>query len=329
MEVIKLMNQIEQNKITASVYHHTLPSHKINIEKSLLLHYFCEGVNKCDDIVVAHKHFNALPCDVALIQGYSDVNGKTTPHLKLRRDIIELQKQNNKKILIADSSLFLYLNKDNPQHYLRYSLDGVFPTTGFYFDTEIDPNRWIKISKNLNITLKPYKNQGSYILICLQRNGGWSMSGVVLLKWLQDTINKIKLVTDRLIVIRPHPKDKKIMTLLKSEGYVRFLQPQIQNDNVRISSSPSLLSDLRNAWATVVYNSSPSVASVIEGVPTFITDPEPNRSQSYGVANIDLTKIETPVLYERQKWVEKLSMCHWNFDELRSGEAWSFFKKFI
>jgi len=318
MEVIEFMNQIAQSKITATAYYNAIPPHNRNLEKPMILDYFCEGVNRCNDIAVAHRQFNAVPCDVALIQGYVHEHGKTAPHLKLRRDAITLQKQHNKKSLIVDSSLFLYVNKDNPQHYLRYSFDGVFPTTGFYFDTHTDPSRWIKISKNLNITLKPYRSQGNHILICLQRNGGWSMGGIAVLNWLETTIHKIKSVTARPIVVRPHPGDKKIMGMLK-----------IKHNNVRLSTSPNLLSDLQNAWATVVYNSSPSVASIIEGVPAFVTDPEPKHSQSFVVANMDLNQLENPVLHERQHWIERLAMCHWNFEELRSGEAWNFFKRYI
>jgi hypothetical protein len=51
--------------------------------------------------------------------------------------------------LIVDSNLFLYADKSNQKHYLRYSFDGVFPTTGFYFDQDIDPARWKQISKDL------------------------------------------------------------------------------------------------------------------------------------------------------------------------------------
>jgi hypothetical protein len=220
--------------------------------------------------------------------------------------------------LIVDSNLFLYIDKTNPQHYLRYSFDGVFPTTGFYFDTNIDTNRWKKISQNLNINLKPYRTNGTHILICLQRNGGWSMAGLSVIDWLDVTIKKIQQVSNRPIIVRPHPGDKKIMNILK-----------IKYKNVSLSNNPNLLDDLRNAWVTVVYNSSPSVASIIEGVPTFITDPEPKHSQSYLVANTDLNLVENPILHERQSWIEKLAMCHWNFDELRSGEAWKFFKSFL
>ena len=243
---------------------------------------------------------------------------KHLPHLDLRQKILDYQKQSGKKTLIADSNLFLYMNKDNPLHYLRYSFDGVFPTTGFYFDKDVDPNRWIKISRAMNISLKPYRTVGNHVLICLQRNGGWSMAGLSVIDWLDDTVKKIQQVSNRPIVVRPHPGDKKIMRILK-----------LNYNNVTLSNKVSLLQDLQNAWATVVYNSSPSVASIIEGVPAFTTDPQTQHSQSYSVANMDLSQIENPILHERQTWVERLAMCHWNFAEMQSGEAWNFFRRYV
>jgi hypothetical protein len=47
------------------------------------------------------------------------------------------------------------------------------------------------------------------------------------------------------------------------------------------------------------------------------------------VANTDISRIEDPVMYDRQSWIERLAMCHWKFDELKSGIAWQFFKKYI
>ena len=34
-------------------------------------------------------------------------------------------------------------------------------------------------------------------------------------------------------------------------------------------------------------------------------------------------------MYNRQEWIEKISMCHWNFQELQSGEAWSFMRQYV
>jgi hypothetical protein len=195
----------------------------------------------------------------------------------------------------------------------------VFPTTGFYFDRDIDPARWAKISRDLNISLKPWRTQGEHILICLQRHGGWSMAGLSVQTWLDQTIAQIRQYSrKRQIVVRTHPGDKKIKSILKIYG-----------KGVHLSTNERLVDDLRNAWATVVYNSSPSVASIIEGIPAFITDPVPQHSQTFGIANTDLSRLENPEMPDRQAWIEKISMCHWNFEELRSGEAWNFFKRYI
>jgi hypothetical protein len=306
------------SKLTAVAYYAGIPPNNNNIEKPRILDYFCQGVTAAGDTVIAHRGLNVVACDVALIQGFVHEHGKSTPHLQLRKNAVDLQKSTNKRSLIVDSNLFLYADKTNPLHYLRYSFDGVFPTTGFYFDQEVDSTRWQQISKDLGISLQPWRTQGNHILICLQRNGGWSMGGLDVIQWMNSTILEIRKYSKRPIIVRAHPGDKKIGSYLK-----------INHKAVSLSTNQDLRDDLRNAWATVVYNSSPSVASIIEGVPAFLTDPYPQHSQSFAVANTDISKIEDPVMIDRQVWIERLSMCHWKFDELKSGAAWQFFKKYI
>lgn len=306
------------SKFTAVAYYAGIPPNNSNPEKPAILDNFCQGVKASGDTAIAHRAMGVLPCDVALIQGFVHEHGKQAPHLQLRKSAVELQKRNNKKSLIVDSNLFLYADTGNTHRYLRYSFDGVFPTTGFYFDKDINPNRWLKISKDLNISIKQYRHTGDRILICLQRNGGWSMGGLDVLKWLNETILSIRKHSSRPIVVRAHPGDKKIKSIL-----------HVHHHNVRLSTNDKLVDDFKNCWASVVYNSSPSVASLIEGIPTFITDPCPERSQTFRIANCDLSDIENPTLTDRQSWIERLSMCHWNFDELKSGEAWQFFRQYV
>lgn len=305
-------------RFTLVAYYGGIPPKNNNLEKPMILDHLCQGVSLCGDTAIPHKAMTVIPCDVALIQGFVHDDGKNLPHLQLRRDAINLQKKNKNKTLIVDSNLFLYVDKSNPLHYLRYSFDGIFPTTGFYFDSNIDPHRWRKISFDLGISLKPWRQNGSHILLCLQRMGGWSMQGLDPLLWMKNTIQEIRKYSDRKIIVRAHPGDKKIKKFLS-----------VNQANVVLSNSDSLVNDLKMAWATVVYNSSPSVASIIEGVPAFITDPIPQNSQSHSVANHDLSTIENPFMPERQEWIERLSMCHWKFDELRSGEAWNHIRQFI
>jgi hypothetical protein len=312
------------SRYTAVAYFSGIPPNNTNQEKPLILTNFCQGVTASGDTGILHKGMDAIPCDVALIQGFVHEHGKDAPHLRLRRAAIDLQKTNNKRSLIVDSSLFLYTNKANPLHYLRYSFDGVFPTTGFYFDTEIDPSRWQKISRNLNLSLKDYRSQGNHILICLQRNGGWSMAGLDVQDWAIQVVNTLRQYTDRPIVIRAHPGDK------AARDYLDPRSPKCKikfSKAVRLSTNVDLVDDLKNCWAAVNYNSSPVVGAAIEGVPIFVMDPI--NSQCAEIANTDLAKIETPNMPDRQPWVERISMFHWNFQELVSGECWQHIRKFI
>lgn len=289
-----------------------------NLEKIQVLKFFAEGVNKCGDIGVASDQKRWSVSDAGVIQGYVHSASPNSPHLRLRKEVVDNQIRNNKHAIIVDSNLFLYADPGNSKHYLRYSSNGVFPTTGNYFWDNPDPNRWKKISKDLNLSLKDWRTNGDHILICLQRNGGWSMKGLDVMNWCKSIIKKVQQVSDRPIVVRAHPGDKKAANYLK-----------LNFNNVRTSFTPSILDDLKNAWCVITYNSSPGVASAIEGIPVFVTDPNPEISQAYDVANFDLNSIESPAFLERQKWIEKISMSHWKFTELQDGSAWNHIRSYV
>lgn len=301
---------------TVRVYYAGIPIKNTNPEKRRVLESFHQGVPTGQSTEVEGKDWQ--PSDLAVIQGWVHANSKNTPHLMFRKQIIDRQRSIGKSVLAIDSNLFLYLDPGNTKSYLRFSLNDVFPTTGEYFTNNIDPMRWNKIQRDLNIEVKEWKTKGKHILICLQRNGGWSMGGLDVMKWLNSTILKLKKYTDRRIIVRAHPGDGRV------KDYLR-----INHEGVRISTNPHITEDLRQAWATITYNSSPGVASAIEGVPVFVTDPEPRRSQAFDVANFDLTRIEKPQLFDREPWLHKIAMSHYNFDDLKSGAAWEVIKDYI
>lgn len=305
------------------VYHNSIPNKK-NPEKIEILKNFSEGARLCGDEIVDSYDYNYISADVGMIQGWLGYNPSPSPHLKLRDSVIKNQIKNNRYVLTADSNLFLYANPTNtPHHYLRYSFNGVFPSTGIYFDTTVDSSRWRQISRDLNITLKDYRTQGNHILLCLQRNEGWSMGAVNIQDWAIATINKIRQYTDRPIVVRPHPGDKQTKAIL-TPGNPQCRIPL--SSNIRLSSNESLLDDLKDCWAAVNYNSSPVVGAAIEGIPIFVADKV--KSQCSEIAN-DLENIENPTLYDRQSWAERISMFHWKFAELSNGTAWQHMKQFI
>lgn len=302
-----------------------LPPSNKNVEKGQILDLFALGVVACGDQTIRHTASTLIEADVAMMVGWVHDNSKGSEHLDFRRQIIQAQKDRSKRLLLADSNLFLYKNTNNPQQYLRYSYDGIFPNTGNYCDNTVDPTRWTKLSANLALPVKQYRINGNHILLCLQRNGGWSMGGFDVVEWTAKIIKETRKYSSRDIVIRAHPGDKGSRNYLSPNNLIKKIGLL---KGVKLSKDGSSLEDdLRNCWAVINHNSSPTVGAAIEGYPIFVTDPI--HSQCAEIANTDLSKIETPNLPDRQAWLERLAMFHWNFKEIQNGECWAHMRKFV
>jgi hypothetical protein len=296
-------------------YLRVVPTKNTSQEKVNLLVKFITGVNAVGDTGILHDGYSVLDSDVGVIQGWQHEKGKNGQHLLLRQSVIDTQIAKKKTVITADSNLFLYANKSNePYHYLRWSINGVFPTTGIYCDDAPNPARWNSIQNDTGIRLEDYKKNGKNIVLCLQRNGGWSMGKTSVIDWMHSTIGLIQSYSDRPIVIRPHPGDKKALEYLNQKMFKNY-------KNVFLSPHGlPLENDLSNAWAVVNHNSSSIVGPIIKGYYAFSTDAI--NSQCREVVNTDFSKIENPKEFDRQRWLERISMFHWKFSELEDGSCW-------
>lgn len=292
-----------------AIYHQTVPPNNKNFEKPAILNNFAQGVRTAGDDAIDVRDFRTVSADVGVIQGW--ITQPNRPHLLLRQSVIA----SSPYTVSADSNLFLYKDSSNPGNYLRYSFNGVFPNTGIYCDDRPDPDRWQQISRDLGIAVRDYRTNGSHILVCLQRNGGWSMGSQDVVDWCKQTITQIRQYSNRPIIVRAHPGDKNARQYLENQGWA------VSNDG------RPLTEDLKNCWAVVNHNSSAVVGAAIEGYPIFVTDPA--RSQCRDIANTDLSLIENPQLPDRQAWLNRISMFHWKFDELRSGACWHHMRQYV
>lgn len=289
-------------------------------DKKNLIINFNKGVIAAGDKGILHEGQNVLDCDVAMIQGWQHEVGKSSPHLVLRQKLID--RTSNKHVVTGDSNLFLYKHGINKPHvYLRYSFNGVFPNTGEYCDNITDPKRWQQISKDLDITLDPIIKKGDHIVLCCQRNGGWSMGKTPVVSWINSTINEIRKYSDRKIIIRGHPGD------VKAESYLAQLDLSKYKNVLLSKLGTPLADDLKNAWTVVNHNSSSIVGPIIMGYHAIITDPK--RSQCVEVASHNFSSIESPILYDREKWLHRISMFHWKFTELTDGSCWRHMREYI
>lgn len=297
-----------------AIYLSAIPNKSKNEFKRTLLENFAHGAKAAgDDVYIVDDVHTVIDSDIAVLQGW--VGMKQAPHLEQRQRVISHQRQSGSHTLIIDSNLFGFLEPGDFNRYLRYSLDGIFPTTGYYFDQDIDPGRWDEIKQSYGFQERPWRPDGLHVTLCLQRDGGWSMDGVSVIDWLETTIPLVRAYTQRPILIRPHPSSTKVV-------------PEIQRrwPRLEISQNSDLRHDLNRSWCTVAYNSSPGVASILWGVPTFVTDPDPGRSQTFGYAATDLSLIGNPPLPDREKFYHRLAQCHFATEQLCNGQAWSFMR---
>lgn len=300
--------------ITVAIYHRSVPPGNKNQEKPQILINFGQGVSAAGDRAIDVPDNQVIAADVGVIQGWTH-EASDRPHLRLRGQVI----QQHGRTVVADSNLFLYKNTANPGHYLRYSFNGIFPNTGIYCDDKIDPARWQQIRRDLGLVVRDYRVTGDHVLLCLQRDGGWSMAGMGVVAWTQDVVRRLRTHTHRPIVIRSHPGDR------ASKNYLAQLQAL---PGVTISpAGRTMEQDLINCWAVINHNSSSVVGAAIEGYPIFVTDPD--RSQCREIANTDFARIESPDLPDRRPWLERISMFHWSFDELQNGLCWRHMRQWI
>jgi hypothetical protein len=300
------------------VYFAGIPATNKNLQKTEVLHRFHKGVftETSEEVFKPEWKESRL----AVIQGWAHEHNQST-HLKFRKTVIEKQFETGNQVLVVDSNIFQFADPEVKFNYLRYSLNGIFPTTGNYFTAEVEPSRWRDIKRTLNFDLHPWRTEGTHILLCLQRNGGWSMKGMNVMDWMNSTIQQIRTVSKLPIVVRPHPGDGAAKNYLVIDKKI--------HKKVYISKNANIADDLRDAWATVTYNSSPGAVSALLGVPVFITDPIPENSQAFAVGNSDLSLIADPYMPDRQEWVERLAMSHYSFKDLVDGEAWRIIRKYI
>ena len=102
---------------------------------------------------------------------------------------------------------------------------------------------------------------------------------------------------------------------------------QSKYQNIVISGARNLIDEFSHAHAVVGHNSSPTVASVIEGIPTLVTDPD--RAQINGVNQKKWEDLDSPTPYDRELWIRRLAQTHWTLDEVKAGLAWKHLRKYV
>ena len=173
----------------------------------------------------------------------------------------------------------------------------------------------------------PWRHNGEYILVCMQKVGDASLRGADVFDWTESVVNDLRVHTDRKIVVRPHPLYRKsnLHNALK-EKILAIADVHWQEADVTKSNFIPIAEQLQKSWCTVTYSSGTGIDAVINGVSNIACD---TGSMVYDVSSKDLSEIERPYKGEKAVWANKIAHCQWNIDEFESGECWEHVSKSI
>lgn len=121
--------------------------------------------------------------------------------------------------------------------------------------------------------------------------------------WYRRTYAALTQETDRTVLFRPHPLGRPL------EGYAQ--------------ATGSLDEALSMAAGVVTFNSNSGVDAVLAGVPTIAMDA---GSMVHGLVpdRPPFVRIDEA---QRQRWLERISYCQWNVNEISDGMAWDHIKR--
>lgn len=142
----------------------------------------------------------------------------------------------------------------------------------------------------LGVTVKPWRMDGRHILVC-QQSEEFMATVAHDMGWLADTVQKLRRITTRPLVIR------------------------------RKGDATPLCEALADCWAVVTWSSAAAVEALVQGIPVHCAPACAAHTFSTALENIDRPRR----LYGREQWAEVLADNQWTLDEIRNGDAWQSF----
>jgi hypothetical protein len=163
----------------------------------------------------------------------------------------------------------------------------------------------------LGLKLKPWTyNEDGPIVICLQHNKSQQWATMPPHdKWLDNTLSTIRKRTDRLIIIRPHPR---CPIPLFSDKYKNVdVQYPVKNN----TTYDDYEFDMSDAYAVVSWSSNPAIQAILQGVPVFVGP----SSLAYDVAQHSVKEINNPIRPDRTQWLNDLAHVEYSTHEIAAG----------
>jgi hypothetical protein len=174
---------------------------------------------------------------------------------------------------------------------------------GYYGHTEnldMDRPRKLKVSLAINLSKNPA------ILIAAQHRFSLQLANQNHEKWIMDQVEEIRRVSDRPIVIRPHPRSPLQMATLNNT--ITIEKPQ------KLSSTYDSFDMHFDYHAVVNYCSGPGIQAAISG-----TRPIVGAYSLAAPVSVSIENIDKPYDQERDQWLVEICHTEYTLKEIEQG----------
>jgi hypothetical protein len=178
---------------------------------------------------------------------------------------------------------------------------------GYYGHTENldwDRPRKLGISLALNFSRNPA------IVIAAQHARSLQTVGLVSIEgWIVQQVEQLRTVTDRPIVVRPHPRSP-----LNCSGLVHLPNDVVIEKPVKIADTYDSYNLAFDCHAMVNHNSGPGIQAALAG-----TRPIVNQTSLAHPVSIQLQDIENPYKIDRDQWLVEICHTEYTLKEIKQG----------
>lgn len=234
---------------------------------------------------------NSYDCDAAIIWSVL-WSGRMAPN----QQVWERYRAANKPVIVVDVGA-LYRGET-----WKIAMNNI-TATGYYGHQENldwDRPRKLGISLAINVT------RSSRIVIAAQHARSLQVAGLSsIADWIGNQIQQLRQVTDRPIVVRPHPRSPLTLTLPSG---VTMEQPQ------KIANTYDSYNLAFDCHAMVNYNSGPGIQAALAG-----TRPIVDVSSLAYPVGIKYEDIEKPYTVDRDQWLIEICHTEYTLQEIESG----------
>lgn len=248
----------------------------------------------------ARNHFslveNSLDADAAVIWSVL-WNGR----MRSNQQVWDHYKKHNRPVIVIDVGA---LHRGRTW---KIAVDSITADGYYGHQTNLDLDRPRKLGISLSVNTSSNPN----IVIAAQHSSSLQTSRLESVeRWIQEQIQSIRKVSDRHIVIRPHPRSRLDHRKLFLSAHESIQQPQ------KIVSTYDSYDLAFDCHALVNYNSGPGIQAALAGTRAIV-----DRTSLAWPVSTAIHDIENTYDIDRTRWLIEICHTEYTVEEIARG-AW-------